>query len=222
MDSAFRRWVKSNLPVGIRRAAKASLFEAGAVLRTRWTALTFRPPDRTDLKIHVGSGMQRKEGWINVDLHPAADIRTDARRRMPLRSGSAILIYSEHFLEHLEYPEEATFFLSECFRVLASGGVFRVGVPDTELCLRAYVNDTFSREQLNLQQVDWCETPMQHLNFLFHQGGEHKHLYDFSTLDMVLRAAGFCNVRRSTFDPMTDSEGRRLGTLYVLAEKPKC
>jgi predicted SAM-dependent methyltransferase len=221
MDSAFRRWIKSNVPVGIRRAGKASLFETSAALQTWWTALTCRPPRGDALKINVGCGAKRKEGWVNLDLHPAADIRTDARRRLPVRSGSANLIYSEHFFEHLEYPEETTAFLKESLRVLAPVGIFSVGVPDTELCLRSYVEGTFSRANLNLQTVDWCQTPMQFLNFLFHQGGEHKQLYDYSTLQEVLRAAGFCNVHRREFDPAMDSEDRRIGTLYVSAQKPE-
>jgi|SRR5689334_3818524 len=220
MESGFRSWVKSNVRVGIRRAGKATLFEISAAARTRLTALLFRPGTQSHLKLNVGCGAKRKEGWINVDLHPAADVKTDARRKLPFRTSSAAVIYSEHFFEHLEYPEEATLFLSESFRVLEPGGLFSVGVPDTELCLRAYVDGKFLGKSLGLPYVEWCDTPMHSLNFLFHQGGEHKHLYDASTLTNILWKAGFQNAHRRDFDPFLDSEDRQTGTLYVEARKP--
>ncbi len=220
MESAFRKWVKSNVRVGVRRAAKSALFEVRAAFQTRWTGLVFHPGDGKDLKLNVGAGSKAKEGWVNVDLHAAADVKTDARRKLPFRSGSASMVYSEHFFEHLEYPEEAMSFLAESFRVLAPGGLFSVGVPDTELCLRAYAAGNFSPQDLGLPAVDWCTTPMQSLNFLFHQGGEHKQLYDFATLAKVLQTAGFTEIRRREFDPSLDSEDRRVGTLYVDARKP--
>jgi len=220
MESSFRRWVKRNIRVGVRRAAKAALFEIRAALQTSWTRLIYHAGSEQSLKLNIGSGAKIKKGWINVDLHPAADIKIDARRKLPFHSGSACLIYSEHFCEHLEYPEEAMQFLSESFRVLAPGGLFSVAVPDTELCIRAYVAGDFSIQKLGLPAVDWCTTPMQSLNFLFHQGGEHKQLYDFHTLAQVLRNAGFVDVREREFDPTLDSQERMNGTLYVDAHKP--
>lgn len=220
MESTFRKWVKHNVRVGVRRAAKSGLFEVRAALQTHWTRLRFHPGSERDLKLNIGAGAKTKKGWINVDLHPAADVKTDARRKLPFRSASACVIYSEHFFEHLEYPEEAMDFLAESFRVLAPGGLFSVGVPDTERCLQAYVAGDFSAPDLGLPVVEWCTTPMQSLNFLFHQGGEHKQLYDFTTLARVLQNAGFVEVRRRDFDPLLDSQDRRIGTLYVDARRP--
>lgn len=220
MESKFRRWIKRNVRVGVRRAAKSALFEIEAAGRTSWSKLVFSPPEQNKIKLNIGAGFNRKEGWINVDLGSSADVRTDVRRKLPFRDGSVSMVYSEHFFEHLEYPEETMAFLSESFRVLEPGGLFSVGVPDTELCLKAYFTGEFSPPSLGLQPIDWCETPMQYLNFLFHQGGEHKQLYDKATLIKVLTSAGFCEIERREFDPLLDSEGRKLGTLYVDARKP--
>ncbi len=220
MESAFRKWVKSNVRVGVRRTAKFALFEIQAAAQTFWTRIAFRPPLSGKLRLNIGAGIKRKTGWVNVDLHPAADVKTDARRKLPFRDNSVCIIYSEHFFEHLEYPEEAMAFLSESFRVLEPGGLFSVGVPDTELCLRAYLNGNFSPQSLGLQEVEWCTTPMQYLNFLFHQGGEHKQLYDYVTLAKILQNAGFTDISRREFDSSLDSEDRRQGTLYLNARKP--
>ena len=40
-----------------------------------------------------------------------------------------MLIYSEHVLEHFEYPRDARHILQECFRILPQG-LLSVGVPD--------------------------------------------------------------------------------------------
>ena len=63
-------------------------------------------------------------------------------------------------------------------------------------------------------------TRMEHINYHFRQGGEHRFAYDFETLKYVLEKAGFIQVRRRDFDPLLDSRDRELGTLYVEGFKP--
>jgi predicted SAM-dependent methyltransferase len=135
---------------------------------------------------------------------------------------SAELVYSEHFFEHLEYPEDAMNFLRECMRVLCPGGRFSVAVPDAELVVRAYTNNDgdFFQWVQPTWHPKWCDTPMHSLNFLFRQDGEHKHVYDAFTLARVLTEAGFCHVHRRTFDPALDSPRREKGSLYMDATKP--
>src|SRR6266849_1789914 len=74
------------------------------------------------LKLHVGCGGNFKTGLVNIDLSANADLQLDMREPIPLPDGSAQMIYSEHFFEHLDYPEAAKRFLSESFRVLEPGG----------------------------------------------------------------------------------------------------
>lgn len=66
-----------------------------------------------DLLVNVGCGVNGKEGWVNVDSSPAPGVTCiyDCRRRIPLPTGSARVIFTEHFVEHLEYEEEAPVFL---------------------------------------------------------------------------------------------------------------
>jgi hypothetical protein len=64
------------------------------------------------------------------------------------------------------------------------------------------------------------KTPMHLINFCFRQFGEHQYAYDEETLALVLREAGFVNVRRRDFDPEEDSEDRRDGTMYFVAVNP--
>jgi predicted SAM-dependent methyltransferase len=179
--------------------------------------------DRRDLKLQFGCGPHIKEGWVNIDLRSGADIRLDLSKPLPFPNDSTDIIYSEHFLEHIDYPQATMALLAECWRVLKPGGVFSVGVPDTEWPLLEYAGvrkDGYFAIAKKQWHPDWCETDLEHINFHFRQGGEHRFAYDFTTMEKALSRAGFVDIRRREFDPELDTESRRLGTLYVDAVKP--
>ena len=174
-------------------------------------------------KLHLGCGPNRKPGWLNVDLSMPADLALDLREKFPFPDNSFSVIYSEHFFEHIDYPVAAGNFLAECFRVLKSGGLIRIGVPDTEWPLQEYCkvrNDGYFHLSQESWHPQWCTTEMEHINYHFRQDGEHRFAYDFETLLKVLKAAGFSDVSKTGFDPDIDSESRKTGTLYVRAVKP--
>lgn len=184
----------------------------------------FRAMDlRTDLKLNLGCGDQLKSGWINVDLTSNADFTMDLRKPLPFGDGSCSVVYSEHFLEHLGYPDEARLLVAEVFRVLQPGGVFRVGVPDTELAIRAYregsASTYFQMIALRGFHPDWCTTRMEHLNCHFRYS-QHRFAYDFETIEKVLEQSGFIEIGRRPFDPEFDGSDRSGLTLYVDALKP--
>src|SRR5438105_2893856 len=110
-------------------------------------------------RLHVGCGFNTPNGWINMDsswgarlakhpqLHRAARtlrlapekqfeyqwctniLLHDLRKPLPFPSASVSAIYGSHVLEHL-YLVEARRLLQECFRVLSTGGILRLVVPD--------------------------------------------------------------------------------------------
>src|SRR5215472_6850021 len=145
-----------------------------------------------------------------------------SREAMPFSENSATIIYSEHFFEHLDYPEPAKRFLKECHRILKPGGIFSVGVPDTEWPLQAYVGpddkNYFAWSKVNCLP-EWCQTRIDDINYHFRQDGEHRFAYDYETLHHALMEAGFSNIRQRAFDAGLDTESRRIGTLYVDAVK---
>lgn len=179
-----------------------------------------------DLKLHVGCGSNYKTGWVNIDLfNPTADVALDFREPFPFDDNSATMIYSEHVLEHFEYPRDARHILQECFRILAPGGVFSLGVPDHGVVAQAYASrDTsfFDQRRLRSYLRDGDTTLMHQINYNFRQDGLHKYSYDEETLRQILERIGFEQVVRRQFDPTLDSEKRNLsGTLYMEALKPE-
>lgn len=183
---------------------------------------------RTDLRLHLGCGHIHKSGWVNIDSYSippcTPDLTLDLRQPLPFADASCAEVYSEHFFEHIPYPEGATACLAESFRVLRPGGVLSVGVPDPVPILAAYLAGThvpYYDYFLNHSSVRrHLRTPMEAVNWLFRQGGEHQFIYDYPSLEKMLQLAGFQDVARRDWDPNRDSETRRFETIYVDARKP--
>ena len=70
------------------------------------------------LKLNIASGADVIPGWVSVDASHHAQVRLDLRRRLPFPDNSVALLYSEHFLDHLQDPDVAGRFLRDCRRVL--------------------------------------------------------------------------------------------------------
>lgn len=210
------------LPRGLEEAVGHLLFELWILakhLRGRLRARRYA--GASELRLNLGCGSNVKPGWVNIDLAREADLALDLRKRLPFRDGSCALVYSEHFFEHLVYPGEADLHVREAYRVLRPGGVLSLGVPDAEETLLAYVNrdDEYFRIAKERWHPSWCKTPMDHVNYAFRQGTQHKYAWDFETLERLLSESGFSEIRRRDFDPVLDSSSRQFGTLYVDAVK---
>jgi predicted SAM-dependent methyltransferase len=189
------------------------------------------------VRVNIGCGSRPTSGWINLDMN-AADPQIDywdCRKGLPFKDGALTAIFTEHFVEHLEYPEEVSYFLMECCRCLNETGILRIIVPNVESYLRLYVNDDWeglaalrplTRTGNGYKDCwlgDCYSTKMQLINALFRQNGEHKYAYDAETLMELLRSVGFSKIRRMDFgvsaDPLMvpDMPERRTESLYVEA-----
>jgi SAM-dependent methyltransferase len=111
----------------------ASRFRLGP----RWSQVT-----GTDLLLNLGCGQAVHPDWVNVDVNAGAPgvYRHDLRKPVPLAGGCCAAVYHSHLLEH--FPRDlAPEFLSECYRLLKSGGILRVVVPDLETIARLYLQN---------------------------------------------------------------------------------
>lgn len=192
--------------------------------------------DKQDLKVNIGCGDCGVEGWSNLDYSQYSNVNClyDCRTYLPFSDNSVKLIFTEHFFEHIDYVTEVPIFLNECFRSLQKGGVLRIIVPDGEKFLRAYVTEGWEEmiktRPLTKNLFDELmgytyETKMQLVNEVFRQSGEHKFAWDYPTLELVLKRAGFKNISKkdylhsSTSEILLDQEYRKFESLYVEAIK---
>jgi predicted SAM-dependent methyltransferase len=177
------------------------------------------------LCINLGCGPAPLDGWVNVDIARSAhvDLVWDLRRGLPFADESCALIFSEHVIEHLS-REEAERLVGECRRVLEPGGVLRLSTPDAERFLRSYAGD---REFLRHPEFpEPIETPLDRINMMMREGGQHLWVYDSASLISLLRRAGFSAASRQEFGVSghartqhIDTPGRAFESLYVEAVK---
>lgn len=90
--------------------------------------------------LNCGCGQRFHQNWINIDYvsHEQNILAYDLRQGIPFSDQSFDVVYHSHFLEHLT-KSEGVLFVQECFRVLKTGGVLRVVVPDLEQIVRSYL-----------------------------------------------------------------------------------
>lgn len=149
------------------------------------------------LKLHLGCGKNPLNGYVNVGLADFGhiSIKTDARN-LPFKDESAEVIYASHLFEYFDRccevngKIEAFEVLKEWRRVLATGGILRLAVPDFPRLIEVYT------KYRNLNKGGGVLGPLYgHWPI---PGGmvHHKTVYDFDTLKDVLVQAGFHNVRQ--------------------------
>ncbi|MCW2958778.1 MAG: hypothetical protein JWP18_1581 [Solirubrobacterales bacterium] len=208
-STSRQRRAQAVLPPHVYHALR---FEAAMVpvrLRAPANRRAFRSAG--DLRVNVGAGANGRVGWVNVDAFPGPGVtcRHDCRWSLPFPDGSVKMLFSEHFLEHLERSVEVPRFLAEVRRVLAPQGVVRLIVPDVELYLRAYCAQDWKAltriRPLHGRRDRWFdveyETPLELAQYVMRQlpAEPHQYGYDAETLALALTEAGFGDVRRRTF-----------------------
>lgn len=185
-------------------------------------------------KLNLGCGLHAPDGWYNMDrsvsllLDRARPVKqvlhrvgllTDAHmaewprsihmrsviRPLPFPDGSVEAIYSSHMLEHL-YLSDARNVLEECGRVLRSGGVIRLALPDGERNARDLIDEShgapgpralaFTRGLNAHPEVrpGKADLPRKLL-----RGGPHRWQPTGGLVEMLLGDAGFESVHRCEF-----------------------
>lgn len=91
------------------------------------------------MKLHLGCGTKRLEGWINIDSVPECrpDVVHDITQPLPYAEQTADELLAEDLLEHFDkYIRYLVFY--EWVRVLKVGGRITVQVPDFRTILFWY------------------------------------------------------------------------------------
>jgi predicted SAM-dependent methyltransferase len=178
-----------------------------------------------DLYVNLGCGYRPMKDWINVDhaRGPEVQVVWDLRRGLPFQDGSCSAIFSEHMIEHVP-REAAERLLAECHRVLASGGVLRLSTPDAGRYLNSYAGDQSFLRDPAFGETD--VTPMDRVNQMMREYGQHLWVYDAESLTRALKNAGFARIAEQKFAQSLvpkmqgiDAEARAFESLYIEAVK---
>ena len=118
------------------------------------------------LKLHIGCGKVKFEGWVNIDIQPSADLVIDLHRGIPFDDNSVDFIYCEHVLEPFSY-ENGNEILNEFHRCLKSRGRVRIAMPDLDYITQKYSADWKNQDWLTWPEYELINTKGQMINASF-------------------------------------------------------
>ena len=178
------------------------------------------------IKLNLGCGNAMKKGFINIDLLKNADLRLDLRKNLPFKENSVDFVFSEHFLEHLDYLDTTVICcLKDYYRILKNGGKIRLSVPDIEKIIKAYINkdmeylEDITPIENQLPHSKKYATKIDYINYFVYQYGEHKYSYDYEKLNLLLKIIGYKNIIKDEFHLNEDTKEKKRISLYINAEK---
>lgn len=138
------------------------------------------------MKLHLGCGTKKLEGWINIDSVEACqpDLLHDISQPLPYEDQSADEILAEDVLEHFDkYLRFVVFY--EWIRVLKVGGIVTLQVPDFKKILFKYFKFGYD----NFVDFIFGENMWESKTYIGHFGN-HKWGYSQKTLPAFVQLFG--------------------------------
>lgn len=130
------------------------------------------------MKLDVGAGGVKEEGWTTLDRFTPADIEADMWA-IPLDDGSVDEVWCSHALEHIA-PEQVVPALREMCRVLVKGGKATITVPNFDFVAAVWLH---GGDRMWAQQLIFGSQK--------HEGEVHRTAFNLSLFRGDIEAAGF-------------------------------
>jgi len=151
------------------------------------------------MKINLGSGPKRIEGYTNIDIRKDVnpDICCDIRFGIPVADNSVSHIHAFAVIEHFSKKELEEMVLPEILRILKPGEKIELLVPDLEELARRYTEykrtgeTPYKRPGLGTNFLYDAED----LSYWITSWGAHKIVFDKSYLKRLMENAGFKTVK---------------------------
>ena len=93
------------------------------------------------MKLNLACGNRVKEGFFNTDSYQRPgvklDLICDLTKEFPFQSNSCDYIYTEQFIEHLNWLDGIKI-LGHCYRCLRKGGTLRLVLPHYKKIFQKY------------------------------------------------------------------------------------
>jgi len=135
--------------------------------------------------IHLGCGEKNDSRWINIDALPFPHVHyiQDVTNLSNLSSNISDIIYASHTLEHTSH-RKTIYVLKEWRRVLKTGGILRLAVPDFDKIINIY-----REENNNMKKIIEPLMGGQDYKYNFHYS-----MFNKEYLTDILHQAGFIKV----------------------------
>lgn len=116
----------------------------------------------------------------------------NATKRIPEENTSVDVVYSSHMIEHVE-KEDAEIFFKEARRILKSGGIIRIAVPDIKYHVENYRKDGDADKFIEGTHLTRKKpkTIIAKIKYLIIGDRNHQWMYDGKSLCKLLSSAGF-------------------------------
>ncbi len=203
--------------------------------------------------VQYGCGWSAPSGWRNFDasftlaferlplvgrLYTKNESRFpenveygDIVKGLPVANNSCKGVYCSHILEHLSLNDFRVA-LSNTYKILQPGGIFRLVLPDLEHSVRDYLDNPSSDAASSFMRETYLgieDRPRGLKNFIISWLGNSQHLWmwDYKSIEPELAKAGFVGVRRALIGDSSDAmffaveeESRWDNCLGVECKKP--
>jgi predicted SAM-dependent methyltransferase len=127
--------------------------------------------------LNVGCGNKFHKQWFNVDMKSNSKyvIEANILKGIPFSDNQFDVVYHSQVLEH--FPKEnAQVFMSECFRVLKTGGIIRIVVPNLENIVGEYLkhlNDMLEKpNEVSAANYEWIMLELYDQTVRNYSGGQ--------------------------------------------------
>lgn len=186
--------------------------------------------------IQYGCGLCAPNEWKNFDSSPTLQLQRlplvgklienatkvhfpenviygDIVKGLPVKLNSCDGIYSSHTLEHLSLNDFRSA-LSNTYKILKVGGIFRCVVPDLETYARKYINNLEKGNENSSLIFLFDETLLGYKSrnrnvtkilTSYFSNSNHLTMWDNLSLINELTKIGFSSVRKCKFNDSTDS-----------------
>jgi SAM-dependent methyltransferase len=179
--------------------------------------------------IQYGCAWTAPEGWRNFDASPTLRFERlplvgkmytrnhsrypknveygDIVKGLPVPTDICAAVYCSHVLEHLSL-EDFRMALQNTYRILRSGGLFRLVLPDLEYSIKKYIASTTDDAALNFMKETYLGQERRSRGFkgVISLLGNSQHLWmwDYKSIEAELGNVGFKNIRRAQFGDSSD------------------
>lgn len=152
-------------------------------------------------------GSVRIGDFYNIDLNPQADLTIDLEKKLlPFRDRSADTVVCISAINYFA-KERGSEIIRDVYRILKSGGIARFAVQDLLEISKKYVTgdrNFFFQKLPNGKDRFHGKTMADKINSWFYRykidGGKHcKYFYDFETLALLFKEAGFSKIEKKNY-----------------------